>query len=137
VKGLLEAWVARLAECRLEQKAGYNQHASHFELYTDPIFFLHFIIYVLESVTLIFLIVDNRCKAGEIVKCLKPRNTNAVVKPLTQKKKWKHIMRSIIRNLAANSQTTSTQITNHPYFLNLFSQAKLDFPQVISISGIF
>jgi len=27
VKGLLEAWVARLAECRLEQKAGYSQHA--------------------------------------------------------------------------------------------------------------
>jgi len=25
VRGLLEAWVARLAECRLEQKAGYNQ----------------------------------------------------------------------------------------------------------------
>jgi len=29
VRGLLEAWVARLAECRLEQKAGYNQHTSH------------------------------------------------------------------------------------------------------------
>jgi integrase len=29
VKGLLEAWVARLAECRLEQKAGYSQHATN------------------------------------------------------------------------------------------------------------
>ena len=32
MRGLLEAWVARLAECRLEQKAGYNQHASRTEL---------------------------------------------------------------------------------------------------------
>ena len=28
MRGLLEAWVARLAGCRLEQKAGYSQHAS-------------------------------------------------------------------------------------------------------------
>jgi len=35
VRGLLEAWVARLAECRLEQKAGYSQHASHLQLYAD------------------------------------------------------------------------------------------------------
>jgi len=64
-----------------------------------------------------------------------PRNTNVVVKPLTQKKNWKHIMRSITRNLVASSQTTSTQMTNHPYFLNLFSQAKLDFPQTIKTEG--
>jgi len=36
VRGLLEAWVARLAECRLEQKAGYSQHAMPLRQHSMP-----------------------------------------------------------------------------------------------------
>ena len=75
------------------------------------------IIYVLESVTLIFLIVDNRCKAGEIVECLKPRNTNAVVKPLTLRKRWKHTKRNCTSLVV--SSLTSHRPNNLPLLFHV------------------
>ena len=54
-------------------------------------------------------------KVGEIVRCvnLRKKNTSVAVKPLTQRKNWKHTKKKRTRNLVAPSLTKPTSKANN------------------------